>query len=109
MIVAGGQTLFLLGVRNARGQDVALAQSFSPIAAVTFAFLILGEVPGNPVPIGGSIILLGIFVAQAAGTAAGLKSNAGKANACRTARLWRSRAAKRSGAFRPGECVRASS
>lgn len=67
VIVAGGQTLFLLGVRNARGQDVALAQSFSPIAAVTFAFLILGEVPGNPVLIGGSIILLGIFVAQAGG------------------------------------------
>ncbi|MDX2289200.1 MAG: DMT family transporter [Hyphomicrobiaceae bacterium] len=65
IIVAGGQTLFLLGVRNARGQDVALAQSFSPIAAVIFAYLLLGEVPGWPIVIGGSVILLGIFIAQA--------------------------------------------
>ncbi len=65
IIVAGGQTLFLLGIRNARGQDVALAQSFSPIAAVLFAFLLLGEVPGPAIIIGGSIIMLGIFVAQA--------------------------------------------
>ena len=67
LIVAGGQTLFLLGVRNASGQDVALAQSFSPIAAVLFAFLLLGEVPGTPILIGGSVILVGIFIAQAGG------------------------------------------
>ncbi len=67
VIVAGGQTLFLLGVRNARGQDVALAQSFSPIAAVIFAFLLLGEVPGPAIVTGGPIILAGIFIAQAGG------------------------------------------
>lgn len=67
LIVAGGQTLFLLGVRNARGQDVALAQSFSPIAAVFFAFLLLGEVPSTPIYIGGSVILAGIFLAKAGG------------------------------------------
>lgn len=67
VIVAGGQTLFLLGVRNARGQDVALAQSFSPLAAVIFAFLLLGEVPGMPILVGGTIILAGIFLAQAGG------------------------------------------
>lgn len=67
VIVAGGQTLFLLGIRHARGQDVALAQSFSPIAAVIFAFILLGEVPGTSILIGGTIILAGIFLAQAGG------------------------------------------
>lgn len=67
LIVAGGQTLFLYGVRHAKGQDVALAQSFSPIAAVGFAFLLLGEIPGMPIVIGGAIILAGIFLSQIGG------------------------------------------
>ncbi|MDX2259706.1 MAG: DMT family transporter [Hyphomicrobiaceae bacterium] len=64
IIVAGGQMLFLNGIRGSRGQDVALAQSFSPIVAVAFAFLLLGEVPGTPILIGGAVIMVGIFGAQ---------------------------------------------
>lgn len=64
IIVAGGQMLFLKGIGNSRGQDVSLAASFSPLIAVAFAYLLLGEVPGKPIIIGGSIICFGIFSAQ---------------------------------------------
>jgi drug/metabolite transporter (DMT)-like permease len=65
IIVAGGQFLFLKGIANSRSQDVSLAASFSPLIAITFAFLLLGEVPDRPIIVGGSIICFGIFLAQA--------------------------------------------
>lgn len=64
IVVAGGQMLFLKGIRNSRGQDVSLAASFSPLLAVAFAFVLIGEVPTLPVIIGGTIICIGIFGAQ---------------------------------------------
>ena len=64
IIVAGGQFLFLKGIANSRSQDVSLAATFSPLIAVAFAYLLLGEVPGRPLIFGGAIICFGIFLAQ---------------------------------------------
>jgi len=64
VIVVGGQLLWITGIKGASASEVSLATSFSPVAGVGFAFLILGEVPDMAVLIGGAIILTGIFLAQ---------------------------------------------
>ncbi len=64
LIVVGGQFFWLTGIKTARTSDVSLASSFTPIAGVGFAFLLLGERPGTPILIGGAIIVLGIAVGQ---------------------------------------------
>ncbi len=42
----------------------SLVSSFSPVAGILAAYLILGEVPTLPQYIGGSVILVGIFLSQ---------------------------------------------
>lgn len=64
LIVVGGQFFWFTGIKNARTSDVSLASSFTPIAGVLFAFLLLGERPGAPILIGGAVIVLGIAVGQ---------------------------------------------
>ena len=64
LIVVGGQYFWFTGIKNVRISDVSLASSFTPIAAVGFAFLLLGERPSTPILIGGAIIVLGIAVGQ---------------------------------------------
>lgn len=65
IIVAMGQYGWAVGLKRTDGQDIVLATSFSPIAGVLFAFLLLGERPTLPVLAGVSLILAGIAVAQA--------------------------------------------
>lgn len=65
IIVAMGQYGWAVGLKRSDGQDIVLATSFSPIAGVLFAFLLLGERPTMPVVAGVSLILAGIAVAQA--------------------------------------------
>ncbi|MDJ0947360.1 MAG: DMT family transporter [Alphaproteobacteria bacterium] len=67
IIVVGGQLLWFTGIRTASTADASLATSFSPIAGLVFAFLLLGERPGLPVLAGGAVILSGIAVAQIGG------------------------------------------
>lgn len=67
IIVVGGQYFWFTGLKTAPTSDVSLASSFTPIAAVLFAFLILGERPDMPVIIGGAIIILGIAIGQFGG------------------------------------------
>jgi drug/metabolite transporter (DMT)-like permease len=64
LIVVGGQYFWFTGIKNVRISDVSLASSFTPIAAVGFAFLLLGERPSAPILIGGAVIVLGIVVGQ---------------------------------------------
>jgi len=64
LIVVGGQYFWFTGIKNVRISDVSLASSFTPIAAVGFAFLLLGERPSAPILIGGAVIVLGIAVGQ---------------------------------------------
>ena len=65
IIVVGGQLLWFTGVRNSGSADVSLAVSFSPIAGIGFAYLLLGEKPGMPILAGGAVIVAGIALAQA--------------------------------------------
>ncbi|MEP3232974.1 MAG: DMT family transporter [Hyphomicrobiales bacterium] len=64
VIVVGGQYFWFVGIKSANTGDVSVASSFTPIAGVAFAFLLLGEEPSNAVLIGGGVIVLGILVGQ---------------------------------------------
>ena len=63
IVVACGQLAWFAGIRRVRPADIATASSFSPVAGVLFAALILGEVPMPAQIIGGAIILSGIAIA----------------------------------------------
>ncbi|KRS15238.1 DMT family transporter [Roseovarius indicus] len=64
IVIIIGQLAWNLGLKYARSGDVALATSFSPLAAITIAMVMLGEDPGKGLIPGGIIILAGIAVAQ---------------------------------------------
>jgi drug/metabolite transporter (DMT)-like permease len=64
IVIIIGQFAWNLGLKYARSGDVALATSFSPLAAITIAMVLLGEDPGAGLIPGGLIILGGIAVAQ---------------------------------------------
>ena len=63
IVVACGQLAWFAGIKRVRPAHIATAASFSPIAGVLFAGLILGEVPMPAQLIGGGIILVGIAIA----------------------------------------------
>ena len=63
VVVACGQLAWFAGIKRVRPADIATASSFSPVAGVLFAALILGEVPMPAQLIGGGIILVGIAIA----------------------------------------------
>ncbi len=63
VVVACGQLSWFAGIKRVRPADIATASSFSPVAGVLFAGLILGEVPMPAQLIGGGIILAGIAIA----------------------------------------------
>ncbi|WP_080810284.1 DMT family transporter [Halomicronema hongdechloris] len=60
IIVVGGQLAWTQGLRHSQAAEVSLASSFSPIAGVLAAYVVLGEVPTAAQYIGGVVILLGI-------------------------------------------------
>lgn len=64
IVIIIGQFAWNLGLKHARSGDVALATSFSPLAAITIAMVLLDENPGPGLIPGGVIILGGIAVAQ---------------------------------------------
>ncbi len=64
IVIIIGQFAWNLGLKYARSGDVALATSFSPLAAITIAMVLLDENPGAGLIPGGIIILGGIVVAQ---------------------------------------------
>ncbi len=64
VIAAGGQLCWFAGIKRARAADVCLASSFTPIAGVLFAALLLGERPGSAQWIGGAVVVAGIVLAQ---------------------------------------------
>lgn len=64
IVVLCGQLAWNLGMKHARSGDVSLATSFSPIAALVLAMLILGEDPGPGLIPGGLIILSAIAIGQ---------------------------------------------
>lgn len=64
VIVVGGQLCWFAGLRTTNAAEVALANSFNPIAGVLAAYLILGEVPTLAQYLGGVVILAGIALNQ---------------------------------------------
>ena len=64
IVIIIGQFSWNLGLKYARSGDVSLATSFSPLAAIIIAMLLLGEDPGPGLIPGGLIILLAIAVGQ---------------------------------------------
>jgi drug/metabolite transporter (DMT)-like permease len=64
VIVVGGQLSWFMGLKRSTASEVSLANSFSPIAGILGAYLILGEVPNTAQYIGGSLILVGIVFGQ---------------------------------------------
>lgn len=66
VIVVLGQLFWLRGLNNSPVATVSLASSFTPVVSIFGAFLILGEVPTQAQYIGGSLILVGIFLSQIA-------------------------------------------
>ncbi len=64
LIVVVGQSFWIKGLKTATVSMVSLVSSFSPIAGILAAYLILGEAPTRPQYIGGSLILVGISLSQ---------------------------------------------
>lgn len=64
VVIVIGQFSWNLGLKYARSGDVSLATSFSPLAALIFAMILLGEDPGPGLLPGGAIILAAIAIGQ---------------------------------------------
>jgi drug/metabolite transporter (DMT)-like permease len=64
VIVVVGQSFWLTGLKSSSLSMAALIASFTPIAAILASYFILGEVPTQAQYIGGSVIVLGIFLGQ---------------------------------------------
>ncbi|NKB58747.1 MAG: EamA family transporter [Alphaproteobacteria bacterium] len=64
VVVVAGQISWFKGIITTGAAQVSLANSFTPVAGVLFAILLLGETPNMAVLLGGGIIVFGIAVAQ---------------------------------------------
>ncbi|MEO1374175.1 MAG: DMT family transporter [Cyanobacteria bacterium J06635_10] len=64
VIVALGQSFWFIGLEGSPSSKISLASSFIPIAGIVAAFFILGEIPTLSQYIGGSIVIIGIFISQ---------------------------------------------
>ncbi|MBW4510661.1 MAG: DMT family transporter [Scytonematopsis contorta HA4267-MV1] len=64
VIVVVGQSFWLTGLRASTVSQASLVGSFTPIAGIVTAYLILGEAPTLAQYIGGSMILIGVFISQ---------------------------------------------
>jgi drug/metabolite transporter (DMT)-like permease len=64
VIVVVGQSFWVTGLRASSVATASVIGSFTPIAGILAAYLILGEVPTRAQYMGGSVILLGLFLSQ---------------------------------------------
>ncbi|MEO0935489.1 MAG: DMT family transporter [Cyanobacteria bacterium J06641_2] len=64
IIVALGQSFWFIGLEGSPSSKISLAGSFIPISGIVAAFFVLGEVPTLAQYIGGSIVIIGIFISQ---------------------------------------------
>ncbi|MEH2315654.1 DMT family transporter [Nostoc sp.] len=64
LIVVVGQSFWIKGLRTSPVSTASLVGSFTPIVGIVAAYLILGEAPTLPQYIGGSVILVGLFLSQ---------------------------------------------
>jgi drug/metabolite transporter (DMT)-like permease len=64
LIVVVGQSFWIKGLRTATVSAASLVGSFAPVVGILAAYLILGEAPTLAQYIGGSVILVGIYLSQ---------------------------------------------
>ncbi|BDI19464.1 membrane protein [Nostoc cf. commune SO-36] len=64
LIVVVGQSFWVKGLKTSTVSMASLVSSFSPVVGIIAAYFILGEAPTLPQYIGGSLILVGIFLSQ---------------------------------------------
>ncbi|MDV2993436.1 MAG: hypothetical protein N4J56_003090 [Chroococcidiopsis sp. SAG 2025] len=64
IIVVVGQTFWITGLRATSVSEASLVSSFTPIAGILAAYFILGEVPTLAQYMGGSVIVIGVFLSQ---------------------------------------------
>ncbi|HEY9825750.1 MAG TPA: DMT family transporter [Stenomitos sp.] len=64
VIVVLGQSLWISGMRIAGISTASLVASFTPVAGLLAAFVILGETPTYAQTVGGGVILLGVGFGQ---------------------------------------------
>jgi drug/metabolite transporter (DMT)-like permease len=64
IIVVVGQSFWTAGLRASSVATASIVGSFTPIFGILAAYLILGEIPTYAQYIGGSVILLGVFLSQ---------------------------------------------
>ncbi len=64
IIVVAGQFFWLDGLKRTDASEVSLVKSFSPLAAIALAYLILGETPTLGQYIGGSVVAIAIILNQ---------------------------------------------
>jgi drug/metabolite transporter (DMT)-like permease len=64
LIVVVGQSFWIKGLKTSTVSTTSLVSSFSPIVGILAAYFILGETPTLPQYIGGSLILVGVFLSQ---------------------------------------------
>ncbi len=67
VVIVFGQIAWNLALKHASSGDLALATSFSPLAAILIAMLLLGENPGAGLLPGALLITLAIFIGRASG------------------------------------------
>ncbi len=63
-VVVIGQLTWFIALKYARSGDMALASSFSPVAGIVFAMILLGENPGMGLVPGGALILVAILLGR---------------------------------------------
>lgn len=64
VIVVVGQLSWFEGLKRTTASDISLMSSFSPIAGILAAYLLLGDVPTLAQYLGGGVILLGMIINQ---------------------------------------------
>lgn len=64
LIVVVGQSFWIIGLKTSTVSAASLISSFNPIVGILAAYLILGESPTFAQYVGGSVILVGIFLSQ---------------------------------------------
>ncbi|MCF4967730.1 DMT family transporter [Nostoc sp. CMAA1605] len=64
LIVVVGQSFWIKGLRVASVSTASLASSFTPVAGIVAAYLILGEAPTPAQYFGSGLILIGILISQ---------------------------------------------
>lgn len=64
LIVVVGQSFWTKGLKTSTASAASLVGSFTPIAGIIAAYLILGEVPTMAQYVGGSLMMVGICLSQ---------------------------------------------